>query len=1131
MTRIKRNWLARSERATWSRCFESLEERRMLTSVPALVKDINATTADSDPANFVAFQGAVYFTTKDSELCKTDGTEAGTELVKSLGGVRGIGQKLVVFGDHLWVFWYYEDSFRIWKSDGTSAGTVVAVDMPADHADFPYGLAVVGDAVYFSAGSGDAGRELWKSDGTASGTMMVKDIAAGNASSSPGYLTELNGKLVFTADDGVHGEELWTSDGTAAGTVMVKDINPGTSSDGIRLVTKVSGTLFFEADYPAHHSLWKSDGTAAGTAMIDGVRLPGYFVGMANLNGELLFAGMDSAGDVELWKSDGTSEGTTRVQDIHAYSSSEPRWLINLGGTLYFQAWGTDYQVGIWKSDGTEAGTRLVQEISSSYQISVRPLAIVNGKALFEVLRDNTVIQLWGADDLGVSVLLEDWSSGFRASGGVVLGNSLIFSSDAGSYGDELWTTDGTPTGTMLIKDINTTVTDGSSWPMAFVGINGTTLFLANDGNHGEELWRTDGTTDGTALVKDITPGLRGTSVNSMYNVNGVALILVTYVTNWSDDKYGSALWRSDGTSAGTVLVHDFGIASNSFGYWDADVVDGMLFFRYGKELWESDGTTEGTSLIKGFNSGLSDLGHVGGDLFFAADDGSGVDLWKSNGTHDGTTRVKDFDPETSRTDVTYLTNANGRLFFLRDVGSVRTLWTSDGTTEGTVALRQLTSTRYLESLGGLLLFDGIDDSGHGALFESDGTVAGTQVIAEGWSSELTEVDGTCYFVKSDDATGSELWKTDGTTVGTQLVKDIAPGPAGSYPRQLINVGGALYFLANDETLWTSDGTSSGTVKVSDRIDAEYLETASGKLFFANRDSSVGAELWTLHEASVVVGRHVFYNESTFDQMTAEASTPDDEAIATDKVAYRPSAGGASANSVTSYDKGINGLMIDLVGIHGALTAADFDFRIGTNNAPELWTAAPDPAEITVRAGAGANGSDRVEIIWPDGAIKNTWLQVIVKGNDAQGGFNTNTGLAESDVFYFGNRVGDTFAFSPDRLLVTNAADAIAVRLHASAAEFVTSIYDFNRDGQVDAADEGIAHTSVGFLPLLALGGTIATPTTVEVPPQGALWTPDVPAIDEDQDVVAFALAATDDARVESLVDNWWFGLGHSHGR
>ena len=88
-------------------------------------------------------------------------------------------------------------------------------------------VASVNGTLFFQANDGSSGEELWKSDGTSAGTVMVKDIANGG-SSFPRELTNVNGTLFFRASDGIaNGPELWKSDGTTAGTVMVKDIRSG----------------------------------------------------------------------------------------------------------------------------------------------------------------------------------------------------------------------------------------------------------------------------------------------------------------------------------------------------------------------------------------------------------------------------------------------------------------------------------------------------------------------------------------------------------------------------------------------------------------------------------------------------------------------------------------------------------------------------------------------------------------------------------------------------------------------------------------------------------------------------------------------------------------------------------------
>ncbi len=117
-----------------------------------------------------------------------------------------------------------------------------------------------------------------------------------------------------------------------------------------------------------------------------------------------------------------------------------------------------------------------------------------------------------------------------------------------------------------------------------------------------------------------------------------------------------------------------------------------------------------------------------------------------------------------------------------------------------------------------------------------------------------------------------------------------------------------------------------------------------------------------------------------------------------------------------------------------------------------------------MRPGKGENGSDRVEIIWNNFSITNEYLQVTVRGNDAIGEFDTSTGLAESDVFYFGNIVADAFIGAPAAAFSVNASDEIGARTSGGFLLPVTNVYDFNKDTLVNAADEVLARTHTAFL-------------------------------------------------------------------
>jgi N-acetylneuraminic acid mutarotase len=214
--------------------------------------------------------------------------------------------------------------------------------------------------------------------------------------------------------------------------------------------------------------------------------------------------------------------------------------------------------------------------------------------------------------------------------------------------------------------------------------------------------------------------------------------------------------------------------------------------------------------------------------------------------------------------------------------------------------------------------------------------------------------------------------------------------------------------------------------------------------------------------AAAVVGRWVFYNNSTFDGNDPTANAADDLAVAPDKSALLPGQAPATFANYTSYDRGINGVMVDIAGLpagaEATLSTSDFAFASGNDDAPAAWRAAPAATSITVRRGSGAGGSDRVTLVWPDGQIRKQWLRVTVMPTP-------NTGLAAPDVFYFGNAFGETGNRSGDARV--NAADARLTRrnrtrprlgiLDLAPRTSIDSRFDFDRNGVVDVLDRRIA--------------------------------------------------------------------------
>lgn len=316
---------------------------------------------------------------------------------------------------------------------------------------------------------------------------------------------------------------------------------------------------------------------------------------------------------------------------------------------------------------------------------------------------------------------------------------------------------------------------------------------------------------------------------------------------------------------------------------------------------------------------------------------------------------------------------------------------------------------------------------------------------------------------------------------------------AGETVRLTTTLSGPAYFMQLADPSGAQVSNDQGGFPPSDLLSPTitYVVPASGT-YTVTIGGSVSADyLFTATVIGIQSGvrdRRIFYNNSTFDQNDPSANAADDAAIAPNKAVLLPNSSPTSAN-YSNYSKGINGVMIDLPGLSAGaqFTADDFEFRTGASGNPATWAAGPIPQSVSVRAGAGAEGSDRVTLIWPDyspsssqanQAVANAWLQVTVKAS-------AKTGLSLPDVFYFGNLIGDTG--DGNDTAVVAAADLVRTR-NAVGVATISSRSDFNRDGATNASDLVIVRNNIGHvLPAFAAVRQMDFATTRRIRPDSPL--------------------------------------------
>ncbi|MEO7795330.1 MAG: hypothetical protein ABIV06_11215, partial [Thermoanaerobaculia bacterium] len=374
--------------------------------------------------------------------------------------------------------------------------------------------------------------------------------------------------------------------------------------------------------------------------------------------------------------------------------------------------------------------------------------------------------------------------------------------------------------------------------------------FWVNETSMAPGLWATDGTESGTVPVTGLVQ-------NGYYNQDfGICFSGRTWYF-WNSDAGGLALWRSDGTSPGTVVLARWSMEYSFLApFWfepracESRSVDGRILFwlerpvtgGYEAELWSTDGAPAGARMVKDlgvdpyYHNALQAFARLGDRLIFSlqlanADYG----IWATDGTTEGTSKVVASVPDEPNLWPSYMLAVGPRVYF-------RTFYTAtgphfgytDGTPAGTRVFPDLAVEPYMlvapgyANLAGRVVFPAVDlDAAAIWTIDANEEVpaalmtfpGGSYVSPFSWTGEFT-VGGKAIFwatVPVPPGAGAKyetrLVATGGTSATTTEIGIFcAAGEASCAVRSVGRASDSLLFLsatASGCALWRTDGTST----------------------------------------------------------------------------------------------------------------------------------------------------------------------------------------------------------------------------------------------------------------------------------------------------------------------------------
>lgn len=318
--------------------------------------------------------------------------------------------------------------------------------------------------------------------------------------------------------------------------------------------------------------------------------------------------------------------------------------------------------------------------------------------------------------------------------------------------------------------------------------IGGKLLFF-----YGGEPWVTDGTETGTTLVKDLLPGPDPSALGFEMGTPVFYRGSVYYRAN-SKISFGG-LCRTDGTATGTEVVPGISLLQSRLTVFN----DKLYFFASAGQtlaLYASDGTAAGTKKLKELytNTTGQSFYPLGGSLYFFVDSASPTryELWKTDGTETGTVRVKEMEAYAPARVVGDAT----KFFFFQKKSNKTSVWRSDGSANGTVELSALGEVdiryeQFLEFLPtGNLTFPSIVGT-ELKLMSADAGQTKATALSSLLPGSYGKTNGTLYYQTQNGGVLGPLFQTDGTPGGTKAV----PNPPTATIDNVFSLNGRTYVV------------------------------------------------------------------------------------------------------------------------------------------------------------------------------------------------------------------------------------------------------------------------------------------------------------------------------------------------